>query len=312
MRALITGVNGFVGKYLEQYLITQGFEVWGSSRSDRATNDQSFNRIQLDFDSIDNLTTAINNLKPDYVFHLAAQSSVKKSWDDMEFTLHSNIINSSRLFEAILHSDVAEKIRILSVGSSEEYGILPQEYMPIKEDNILNPINPYGISKVSQFMLAKLYAKLGLQIVHVRPFNHIGPGQGLGFVTSDFSNQIAKIEANEINPIMNVGNLSAKRDFLDVRDIIRAYISIISTGISGEVYNICSSQPVAISDLLGILVGLSNKKIEVNIDQKLMRVVDIPIYVGDNTKIRSLINWQPKISLEETLRDTLDYWRKGN
>ncbi|MEI2395811.1 GDP-mannose 4,6-dehydratase [Paenibacillus phytohabitans] len=313
MKALITGVNGFVGRHLEQFLLSNDYEVWGSSRSDLDVEENWLNRIQLDFNNVDKLTSVINDLKPDYVFHLAAQSSVKKSWDNIELTLNSNVINSAKLFEAIMRSEIVGNCKVLSVGSSEEYGILPQESMPIKEESNLNPINPYGISKVSQYMLTKLYAKLGLQIVHVRPFNHIGPGQDLGFVVSDFSNQIAKIEANKINPIMNVGNLSAKRDFLDVRDIIRAYVDIISSGISGEVYNICSSKPVAISDLLDTLVSLSSQNIEVKIDPKLLRVVDIPQYVGDNSKIRRLISWQPNISLEETLRDTLDYWRrKGN
>lgn len=313
MKALITGVNGFVGLQLEQYLLAQKMEVWGSSRSSQGHQKTSLNRVQIDFNHVENITDVINDLKPDYIFHLAAQSSVKKSWDNIETTMSSNVINSARLFEAILHSDGVENIKVLSIGSSEEYGIQSQDAMPIKEDNKLNPINPYGISKSSQYMLAKLYAKLGLQIVHARPFNHIGPGQDLGFVTSDFANQVAKIETNKIEPIMKVGNLSAKRDFLDVRDIVRAYAELISAGIPGEVYNICSSKPVAISELLNTLVGLSNRKIDVNVDPGLLRVVDIPQYVGDNSKIKSLINWEPEISLEETLRDTLDYWRrKGN
>lgn len=198
MKALITGVNGFVGRHLEQFLLSNGYEVWGSSRSSHDVKADLLNRVQLEFNNVEKLTSTINELKPDLIFHLAAQSSVKKSWDDVEFTMKSNVINSTKLFEAILHSEIAGSCKVLSVGSSEEYGILPQESMPINEGSFLNPINPYGISKVSQYMLTKLYAKLGLHIVHVRPFNHIGPGQELGFVVSDFSNQIAKIEAKKL------------------------------------------------------------------------------------------------------------------
>lgn len=310
MKALITGVNGFVGTYLEDLLLSQNIEVWGSSRQKLDYPNNKLNRIQLDFNSEDSIVNSINELEPDLIFHLAAQSSVKKSWDNITSTLESNIISSSRLYEAIRQSTVANTVKILSVGSSEEYGIVSRDNIPICEDAVLNPINPYGISKVSQYMLAKLYCSFGMHIVHVRSFNHIGPGQGLGFVAADFSNQIARIESGLMDPTLSVGNLSAKRDFLDVRDIVHAYSKIIFSGISGEVYNICSGIPIAISEMLEILVELSTCEIEIKINPDLMRSVDIPLYVGSNEKIKDLINWSQHFSIEKTLEDTLNFWRK--
>lgn len=310
MKALITGVNGFVGLHLEEWLKDQNIEVWGTSRTQLDIQNKLQNRIQLDFNNEEHMIKVLNDVKPDLIFHLAAQSSVKKSWDSIAFTLEANTINTAVFYEAIRHSEVAETTKVLSVGSSEEYGIVSADVIPIKEDSILNPINPYGISKVSQYMLTKLYASLGMNVVHVRPFNHIGPGQGLGFVTTDFSNQIAKIEAGIIEPIMNVGNLSAKRDFLDVRDIVRAYGQIIHSGIPGEVYNICSGTPLAISDVLDNLIKLSICDIRVNTDKDLFRKVDIPLYVGSNEKIKNMINWEQEIPIEKTLEDTLNFWRQ--
>lgn len=310
MRALITGVNGFVGSHLEEWLKVQNIEVWGTSRIRADIQDDSLNRVQLDFNDEEEIIKILNDIKPDMIFHLAAQSSVKKSWDSIAVTLEANVINTAVFYEAIRRSEIAGTTKVLSIGSSEEYGIISADKIPIKENSFLNPINPYGMSKVSQFMLTKLYASLGMHVVHVRPFNHIGPGQSLGFVTTDFSNQIAKIEAGIIEPKMSVGNLSAKRDFLDVRDIVRAYEKIIHSGIPGEVYNICSGTPLAISDVLDNLIKLSTCNIQVSTDKNLLRNVDIPLYVGSNEKIKSLINWEQEIPIEKTLADTLNFWRE--
>ncbi|SDW82567.1 GDP-mannose 4,6-dehydratase [Paenibacillus sp. PDC88] len=309
MRALITGVNGFVGKHLEEYLLSDHIEVWGTTRNTLNIQGGAKNRIAMGFSNEAEMIEVLNHVKPDMIFHLAAQSSVRKSWDKVVETLESNVISSANFYEAIRKSDIGEKVRILSVGSSEEYGMVISDSMPINEECALNPISPYGISKVSQYMLAKMYMKLGLQIVHVRPFNHIGPGQDLGFVTSDFSHQIAKIELGMSEQIMKVGNLSAKRDFLDVRDIIRAYSEIIRKGIPGEAYNICSGEPVSIADILTSLVALSDKEIDIVTEPSLLRAIDIPLYIGSNKKITSTINWKQHIGIEETLGDVLNYWR---
>lgn len=309
MRALITGVNGFVGKYLEAHLLSNHIEVWGTTRNTLNIQDEPKNRISMDFSSEAEMIEVLNHVKPDMIFHLAAQSSVKKSWDNIVETLESNVINSARFYGAIRKSDIGKKVRVLSVGSSEEYGLVPSDSMPITEKCALNPMSPYGISKMSQYMLAKTYVGWDLQIIHVRPFNHIGPGQGLGFVTSDFSYQIAKIESGMLDQKIKVGNLSAKRDFLDVRDIISAYSEIIMKGIPGETYNICSGIPVSISEILTSLIDLSEKDIEIVTEPSLLRAIDIPIYIGSNEKVIKTTGWKQQIDIDETLGDVLNYWR---
>ncbi|WP_194544746.1 GDP-mannose 4,6-dehydratase [Paenibacillus sp. JZ16] len=308
MKALITGVNGFVGRHLEDYLLSQQIEVWGTSRSVNHEQDH-LNRVQLDFNQEEAIVQLLNTIKPDLIFHLAAQSSVAKSWVQVSRTLDANVTNTALFYDAIKQSEISDTVKILSIGSSEEYGIVSKENIPISETDSLNPTNPYGISKVTQYMLAKFYSSLGLHIVHVRPFNHIGPGQKLGFVASDFSYQIAKIELGLIDPVIKVGNLSAKRDFLDVRDIVRAYGQIIMEGVSGEVYNICSGEPIEISTILSTLVSLSKLRIEVITDQSLLRDVDIPLYVGSNRKIKNIIDWKQEIPIDRTLLEVLNFWR---
>ncbi|MGG1877274.1 GDP-mannose 4,6-dehydratase [Paenibacillus cisolokensis] len=308
MKALITGINGFVGRHLEQYLLSQQIDVWGTSRKVNSEENKS-NRLLLDFTHKEPIVQMLNTLKPDLIFHLAAQSSVAKSWAEVPGTLDANVTKTALFYDAIKQSEIAGTVKILSIGSSEEYGIVSKENIPISESTPLNPANPYGISKVSQYMLAKFYASQGLHIVHVRPFNHIGPGQSLGFVASDFAYQVAKIELGLMEPILRVGNLSAKRDFVDVRDIVRAYGSIVTSGISGEVYNICTGKPTEISELLKGLVSLSSVDIEVIKDSSLIRAIDIPLYVGNNHKIKSVIKWNNEIVIEETLKSVLNFWR---
>ncbi|MEF7439062.1 GDP-mannose 4,6-dehydratase [Paenibacillus lautus] len=308
MKALITGINGFVGRHLEEYLLSQQIEVWGTSRRINNEEDKA-NRLLLDFNHKEPTVQMLNTLKPDLIFHLAAQSSVAKSWTEVSGTLDANVTKTALFYDAIKQSEIADTVKILSIGSSEEYGIVSKDNIPITESTPLNPTNPYGISKVSQYMLTKFYASQGLHIVHVRPFNHIGPGQKLGFVASDFSYQIAKIELGLIDPVIKVGNLSAKRDFLDVRDIVRAYGQVIMEGVSGEVYNICSGEPIEISTILSTLVSLSKLRIEVITDQSLLRDVDIPLYVGSNRKIKNIIDSKQEIPIDRTLLEVLNFWR---
>jgi GDP-4-dehydro-6-deoxy-D-mannose reductase len=308
MKALITGINGFVGRHLEEYLLSQQIEVWGTSRRINNEEDKA-NRLLLDFNHKESTVQMLNTLKPDLIFHLAAQSSVAKSWTEVSGTLDANVTKTALFYDAIKQSEIADTVKILSIGSSEEYGIVSKDNIPITESTPLNPTNPYGISKVSQYMLTKFYASQGLHIVHVRPFNHIGPGQKLGFVASDFSYQIAKIELGLIDPVIKVGNLSAKRDFLDVRDIVRAYGQVIMEGVSGEVYNICSGEPIEISTILSTLVSLSKLRIEVITDQSLLRDVDIPLYVGSNRKIKNIIDSKQEIPIDRTLLEVLNFWR---
>lgn len=309
MKALITGVNGFVGRHLEEYLVSQQIEVWGTSRSVDYEQDH-INRVQLDFNQGEPIVQLLNSIKPDLIFHLAAQSSVAKSWAQVSRTLDANVTNTAVFYDAIKQSDISDTVKILSVGSSEEYGIVSKENIPISETVPLNPTNPYGISKVTQYMLAKFYSSLGLHVVHVRPFNHIGPGQKQGFVTSDFARQIALIESQKLPPVITVGNLEAQRDFTDVRDIVRAYAEVIQKGRAGEVYNICSGKSHPIRYILDCLLTLStNKLIDVQQDINKMRPSEFPIYIGDSSKINNLIGWDTEYLIEESLVDILTYWR---
>lgn len=311
MRALITGMTGFVGSHLKNYLINEkGWEIWGVSRSpsSKVTNMQ-VPLLDTNWD-LEDLKRKIDLLAPDYIFHLAGQSNVKRSWENTRETFEANVLNTINLLEAVRSSRVAQTVKVITVGSSEEYGQVDASLLPIIESTPPNPGSPYGVSKLSVSMLAKqYYESYKLQIIHVRPFNHIGPGQGLGFVVSDFAYQVASIEEGLQEPVLYVGNLSAKRDFLDVRDIVRAYAEIACRGQPGEIYNICSGKPVEIRTLLELLIKQSTKPIEIKVDSNRLRPVDVPYYYGSNEKIKEQLGIIPTISLEESLKDIYEYWR---
>lgn len=266
--------------------------------------------VQLNLSDLDMVTKVIEDIKPDVIFHLSGQSSVKYSWDCIEETFMSNVMDSVVLLEAIKACAITHKVRVITVGSSEEYG--PGAKLPITEEEKPDPMNPYGLSKFSVGKLAHMYSKLqGMDIIHVRTFNHIGPGQSLGFVTSDFAKQVAEIENGKIEPIIYVGDLGSKRDFTDVRDIVTAYRLLNEKGAPGHVYNVCSGQCIPIQEVLNQLVSFSSKKIEVIIDEKKLRPIDIKEYYGSNDKIKNATGWEPSISIKESLYDIYEYWKKS-
>jgi GDP-4-dehydro-6-deoxy-D-mannose reductase len=314
MKVLITGANGFVGKYLSRYLVEQNYEVWGTTRRSikSISTYEGVNFITLELNDEYTTIECLNRIKPDYIIHIAGQSSVRKSWDQKEYTFTANVNKTICLMEAIVKSEVSATVRVLTVGSSEEYGRVAPESMPIQEGTTLNPISPYGISKATVYMLSQhYYHSYGLLVIHARPFNHIGAGQSLGFVTSDFAKQIAEIEYGLKEPLIEVGNLESERDFTDVRDIVVAYEALIRLGEAGKTYNVCSGQPISISYILEQYIKLSScKQIEVRINQDKIRHVDYPIYVGDPTEIRKQTSWNSHISLHESLQDILNYWRE--
>jgi len=312
MKAFITGVTGFVGGHLAEFLAGQGIDVWGAFRSEDSPLSQPANwkPVQLDMMDEDALAANLDRIRPDMIFHLAGQSSVRVSWERKVETFDANVMLAIRLLEAVRKSK-AKDATVLTIGSSEEYGRAKPEDMPLSEDAPLRPINPYGISKAAVGQLAVMYAQTyGMRVIHVRPFNHIGPGQRPGFVTSDFAKQISEIEAGLRPPVMEVGNLDAERDFLDVRDIVRAYYLIAVKGKSGDVYNVCSSVPVKIQSILDIFLSESKTTIEVIQSEKLFRPVDFPRYIGSNRKITAEMGWKPTIPLSDSLADVLAYWRK--
>jgi GDP-4-dehydro-6-deoxy-D-mannose reductase len=314
LRILITGITGFVGSHLAEYALARGdSEVFGTVRwRSRLENVEGFQEdiTMVDCDLRDSSATrrCLMELKPDYIFHLAAQSFVPTSWTAPEETLTTNIISELNLLEAM--RDIDQEIRIQVAGSSEEYGLVFEDEAPIKETNPLRPLSPYAVSKVAQDMLAYQYNRsYGLFTVRTRAFNHEGPRRGHVFVTSNFAKQIAEIEKGKKEPVIEVGNLSARRDFTDVRDVVKAYWLSLEKGEPGEVYNIGSGKAVTIREMLDMLLALSDVKIEVRPMPERMRPSDVELLLADVGKFNALTGWKAEIPLTKTLADTLDYWR---
>jgi len=319
MKVLITGITGFVGSHLAEYCLSQpGVEVYGTILSHHLGDE--LRRIAKIKDKIElfecNLTNRIavervlQKVKPDKIFHLAAQSFVKVSWDGPEDTIFNNIMSELNIFEACRNLDINPVIQI--AGSSEEYGLVLESETPIKETNPLRPLSPYAVSKIGQEMLGYQYCKsYGLKIILTRAFNHEGPGRGEQFVTSTFAKQIAEIEKGKKEPIVKVGNLQAQRDYTDVRDVVRAYWSATEKCEFGKPYNICSGKVWRIKEVLDFLLSISTKKdIRVEQDPERMRPSDVQILKGDYAEFNRATGWEPKIPFEKTLEDTLNYWRE--
>jgi GDP-4-dehydro-6-deoxy-D-mannose reductase len=314
VRLLITGITGFVGSHLAEYALKAGAEVCGSIRWRSKTENIEHLRARLrlidsdlrDLSSVQGLLEASD---PDYVVHLAAQSFVGASWRTPAETLYTNTVSQVNLFEAIRGRP--KKPRFLVIGSSEEYGLVYEHELPIKETNPLRPLSPYAVSKVAQDLMGFQYWKsYGLPIVRTRAFNHEGPRRGDVFVTSNFAKQIVEIEAGLREPVVYVGNLEARRDYSDVRDIVRGYWLLLERGEPGEVYNLCSERSWAIREVLDFLLGQARVSgITVRQDPTRLRPSDVPSLLGDASKIRSELGWQPEIPFEQTLLDTLEYWR---
>lgn len=308
-RALIIGAAGFVGAYLiEELLRETDWELHVTKIPRESIENKDVVVHDLDIMDPQQVENILNLTKPDYIFHLAAQSSVALSWKNPNLTVDINIKGTINVLETIKNSSL--RPRILLIGSGEEYGLVEQDEIPIKETNPLRPGNFYAITKATQNMIGKLYYQAyGLDILMVRAFNHIGPRQAEMFVVSDFCKQVAQIEAGVQTPIIKVGNLDAQRDFTDVRDVVRAYRLLINSGISGELYNVGTGKALRIADILEKILSLSHKSIEVVQDPDKYRPIDIPIIVADISKIVRDVDWQPTIQLETTLAETLAYWR---
>lgn len=247
--------------------------------------------------------------RPTWIVHLAAQAFVPTAFADPMGTLVNNIAGQVNLSEAVLAMDL--RPRMLVICSNEEYGIVAPEELPVKETAPFRPTNPYAVSKVAQDMLGYQYfVSHGLPIVRVRPFNHLGPGQSDRFVSSAFARQIAEAEAGLREPVLSVGNLTAERDFSDVRDIVRAYKLALEQGEPGEVYNLGSERAVSIQQLLDLMVSKSRVPLRVETDPALFRPVDVPRIEADCSKFRSLTGWRAEIPLEQTVVDILKWWRE--
>jgi GDP-4-dehydro-6-deoxy-D-mannose reductase len=250
----------------------------------------------------------VRKVCPTHIFHLAAQPSIPVSWAKPIETFQNNVLGQLNLLEAVVESK--PKTRVLVVGSRDEYGLAQPTEMPINENNPFRPNNPYSVSKIAQDMLGYQYfLSHGLSVIRVRPFNHIGPRQNEEFVASSFAKQIAEAELGLREPTIYVGNLDAKRDFTDVRDMVRAYWLALTKGRPGEVYNLGSGQAVRIGEILRILLRKSGITVGIVKEESRLRRADVSELVCDASKFRGEMGWRPEIPLDKTLQDILDYWR---
>jgi GDP-4-dehydro-6-deoxy-D-mannose reductase len=315
MRVLITGITGFVGSYMAEYALARGAEVFGSSRWRSKTENIEHLRskitlIESDLRDLSSVRNLLESSSPDYVVHLAAQSFVGASWQTPAETLSTNIISQVNVLEAVRGLKMSP--RFLAVGSSEEYGLVFEDELPIRETNPLRPLSPYAVSKVAQDMMGYQYFRsYGLPIIRTRAFNHEGPRRGEVFVTSNFAKQVAEIEAGLRDPVLFVGDLKPRRDYSDVRDVVRGYWLLLERGEPGEVYNLCSGRSWAIQQVLDFLLDQSTVKgIGVKTDPTRLRPSDVMWLEGDASKIEKAVGWKVEIPFERTLRDLLGYWRQ--
>ena len=328
MKSLITGITGFVGSHLAEYLLKQGDEVSGIARwrsptdnlKDAGITDSILStkstKVKLhtcDLNDLLSLQSVISEVKPDRIFHLAAQSYVPASYKYPAETLQTNVVGTCNLLEAIrsqgkLDSGKYPVVHICS--SSEVYGNPTKDEIPIKESNPLRPLSPYAVSKVAEDRLGYMYWKsYKIPTIITRSFTHGGPRRGSVFFESAFARQVALIEAGKQEPILKVGNLKSVRTYMDARDTIKAYVLLTEKGEYGEVYNIGGDVTKEVGEYLDIYLKLSKKEIKVEVDPKLFRPADDTLQIPDVTKIQSL-GWKAEISAEQSFKDMLNYWRE--
>ena len=316
MKALITGTTGFAGSHLVEYLFAHqphvevfGVRRWRSPMENIAHLADRLTLEETDLTDYHSVYRTLEKVRPDIIFHLAAQSFVPTSWNAPAATLETNVIGQTHLFEAVRSLSLDPVIQIAC--SSEEYGLVHPDETPITESNPLRPLSTYAVSKIAQDYLGYQYFQsYGLKVVRTRGFNHTGPRRGDVFVASNFAKQLARIKAGLDEPVIRVGNLEAKRDFTDVRDMVRAYWLAATKGRPGEAYNIATGDAIVIRDLLDRLIELTEVEVEVRQDPDRMRPSDVEILIGDNSKFRADTGWQPEIPFEQTLRDIVEYWRQ--
>lgn len=309
-KALIIGAAGFVGGYLAGHLYNNcQMEVYLTKLPQEQIENSNVLIYDLNILDKEEIVSLLFEIRPDYIFHLAAQSSVGTAWRNPGLTIDVNIKGSVNVMDAV--RELYYKPRILLIGSGEEYGHIKDDEIPISENTMIRPGNIYAATKVCQNMIGSIYAQAyDMQVMMVRAFNHIGPTQASIFVVSDFCRQVAEIEKGMRQPVMYVGNLQSMRDFTDVRDVVRAYAMLIENGKAGETYNVGSGHAVTIREILDMIISLSDANIHVEIDPNKIRPVDVPIIEADVTKIHTLTGWRAEIPLKQTIIETLNYWRE--
>lgn len=314
MKSLIIGAAGFAGAYLIRHLQQAACHTVVATKMPQeqilVPDAKDHPPVVYDLDILEQnaVIQLFQKVQPDYVFHLAAQSSVAAAWKMPGRTVDVNIRGAVNVLEAF--RGLNHRARMVLTGSGEEYGQVSPEDIPIREDSRMNPGNIYAATKACQNMLGSIYARAyGLEVVMVRAFNHVGPNQSPLFVVSDFCRQVARIEAGLQEPVIRTGNLDVRRDFTDVRDVVRAYELLAVNGRAGETYNVGSGRAVRIADILQMILKKSSADIRVENDPSKMRPTDLPVIEADIKKLQKTTGWQPLIRLEQTIEETLHYWR---
>ncbi len=313
---LITGVSGFVGSHLAEYLLDRKYSVAGTFLIEKSLENLSgfsdrLELFQLDLRQKDSVRRALNAAQPRWIFHLAAFSSVGFSFQRPEEALLNNFVSTLNVLEAVREMSVRPKV--LMVSSSDIFGKVDKRWLPLKGKEPWAPRSPYAASKGAADLIGQSYFhSFKIPICHALAFNHTGPRQGPGFVVPDFASQIAQIEAGASPPVLSVGNLKSRRDFSDVRDIVRGYELVLKKGKPGEIYTFCSGKDMPVERVLKMLLRLSKVRIKVKSDPARQRPSEIPVLRGDFSKARKELGWKPSIKLEKALADTLDYWRSRN
>ncbi len=301
MKALITGSAGFIGAHLTNELIANGYKV---VKCDLRSSEDT---VAMDIMNQERIQEVLEKHKPDVVINMAGQANVGLSWKKPQLTVELNTVGLVNILEAV--KEVNRGIKVIAVGSSDEYGSLKENGTNITEDTTVKPITPYAISKQAQELFAQLYVRsYGMNICMIRLFNLGGPGQAKGYMISDFSSEIVEVEAGKKDCIL-VGNLTSARDFTHVKDACKAVRLLAEMGHAGEVYNICSGVPHTAQEILDKLVSMAKVKIKIKQDPARMRPSDTPVVCGNHDKLTAHTGWMPKLGLEVILNDTLEYWR---
>jgi GDP-4-dehydro-6-deoxy-D-mannose reductase len=310
MRVLVTGATGFVGQHLVRLLLSLRHSVYGTYLSQPPEWVFDVPLFRCDIRDAARILTVTREICPDQIYHLAGHSSPSQSLEDFKNVFDTNFWGTYNVLEAARQA--VPKARVLVVGSAQCYGPVKASRLPIAEDEVFAPPNPYALSKAAADMLAGQYhSRFGLHIVRARPFNHTGPGQQLGFVCSDYAHQIAVIEAGSGQecPIIRVRDPQVRRDFTDVRDVVRAYVLLLQKGKQGEAYNVASGRLISIKEIVVLLASLSSRPVHISARRQRLRPGDVPILYGSNRKLRRATGWKPAYNIDKTLRDLFDYWK---
>lgn len=312
MRRLITGIGGFAGGHLANALLERGDRIAGIDRALSSQLEPIADRIDFtpgDVRDVDTMRRMVADFRPDTIFHLAAVTHVGEAWKNRRETLEINVIGTSAVLEAAAETDPPPTVLLASTG--QVYGSAPPDGRPVDEQTATRPRSPYAVSKLCAELLGEqAWESEGVPTVILRTFNYTGPWQAPSFVCSDFARQVAWVEAGLAEPHMRVGNLDARRDFSDVRDIVDGYLLAADAGRPGTPYNLASGRSVRIGDMLDRLRAAVDVDIEVQPDPERMRKVDVDVLLGDAERARQELGWKPRFSFEETLDTVLDFWRQ--